>query len=115
MKIRYRDAKGHFISAKSAAKRKQVTSELIGDKKKTVGKPKKGYYSSAKKLARAVMPKLKKTKVPLRAKTIKIEFEEIDDTELEKEWEELAEQFPEIDMYMDELDEVDEEGTYEKL
>ncbi len=134
MKIRYRDAKGHFLSEKKAKRRKQVRSEIYDPKtNKKIGKTVSGFYSEIKKLARAVMPVVKtrkqkeytpRRKAKPQQRTIRVEpefeEEELDDEELEEleaEWiDEFQDGFGELDA-MDDLDELldDEDEWYEHI
>jgi hypothetical protein len=143
MIILYRDKKGHFISKKSAKRRKprNVISELR-ENNKSFG-IQKGYYTSPKKLGRVLLPKLilKKTRrvtrtieppAPPRKRRIEPpisglpepdviaetydEFEEDELADMEAEWDEEWEaDYDSLD-YMNSLDDYleDENEWYEE-
>ena len=137
MRIVYRGKDGRFISESSAKRRKpqNVITELRDTRDKSIGSS-RGYYTSFKKLSRAVLPKLKlKTKKRPRVEPIKVRrkagtayeeyapepetYEELDEgelSELEDEWrDDFADDFGDDLDYMDDLEELltDEDEWYE--
>ncbi len=133
MKIRYRDAKGHFLSVKKAQRRKKVLSELYDPQtNKRIGRTVHGFYPEIKKLAREAMPPVKTRKSteytprrkpkPTPRPLIETEpyEEELDDEELEElesMWQDdYQDQFGELDA-MDDINELleDEDEWYEHI